>query len=85
MKTVLQAFMASITLHIIYIISTIGIGYIKTIYYKPDMQGEVYLLQNEVAFGMVISPYVYLISLLGVSVVCASIIMLYMKIKRRDL
>lgn len=85
MKTVLQAFMASIILHIIYILSTIGIGYIKTMYYKPDMQGEVYLLQNEVAFGTVISPYVYLISLLGVFIVCASIIASYKKIKRRDL
>jgi hypothetical protein len=85
MKTVLQAVIASIILHIIYILSIIGIGYIKTIYYKPDMQGEVYLLQNEVAFGTVISPYAYIISLLGVSIICASIIFLYKKIKRRYL
>jgi hypothetical protein len=85
MKTVLQAVIASIILHIIYILSIRGIGYIKTIYYKPDMQGEVYLLQNEVAFGTVISPYAYIISLLGVSIICASIIFLYKKIKRRDL
>ncbi len=85
MKTVLQAFMASIILHIIYIVSTIGIDYIKTMYYKPDMQGEVYLLQNEVAFSTVISPYAYIISLLGVSIICASIIFFYLKIKRRDL
>ncbi len=84
MKTVLQAFMASTILHIIYLLSTIGIGYIKTMYYKPDMQGGGHLLQNKVAFGMVISPYVYLFSLLGVCIICASIIALYKKIKRRE-
>lgn len=84
MKTVLQAVMASIILHIIYIFSTIGIGYLKTMYYKPDIKGDVYLLQNEVAFGMVTSPHVYLISLLGVFIICASIISLYKKVKRRE-
>lgn len=83
MKTVLQSFMASIILHIIYILGTIGIGYLKTMYYKPDLQGEEYHLQNKVAFGMVISPYVYLISLLIVSILYANIIVLYKKMKRR--
>ncbi|MGG7620568.1 hypothetical protein [Bacillus coreaensis] len=85
MKTVLQAVLASIILHIIYILNTIGIGYLKTMYYKPNLQGEGYLLQNEVVFVMVISPYIYLISLLGVSISCASIIVFYKKIKRREL
>ncbi|MCM3602595.1 hypothetical protein M3175_17825 [Robertmurraya korlensis] len=83
MKTILQAVIASIILHIIYIFCTIGIGYLKTMFYKPSRQGEVYLLQNEVAYGMVISPYFYLISLLVVSIICAGIIALYNKIKRR--
>lgn len=80
MKLVIQAFIASVIIHLVYIVCTIGIGYLKTKFYKPDISGEwgkVDYLQNEVAFGMVISPFFLVFTLVGIALICGVIIYLY--------
>ncbi|MBA9028842.1 hypothetical protein [Peribacillus huizhouensis] len=65
MKIILQAFIGSVIIHLVYIVCTMVVGYVKTKYYKPDIASKwdkVDYLQNEVAFGMVISPLFYVFS-----------------------
>ncbi|SES07506.1 hypothetical protein [Psychrobacillus sp. OK032] len=86
MKLVIQAFIASVIIHLVYIVCTIGIGYIKTKFYKPDISGsweKVDYLQNEVAFGMVISPFFFVFSLVGIAIICGIIIYLYKNFIRK--
>ncbi|AOV08009.1 hypothetical protein BI350_10985 [Sporosarcina ureilytica] len=80
MKLVIQAFIASIVIHLVYMFCTIGIGYIKTRFHKPDITGEwekVDYLQNEVAFGMVGSPFFLVFTFLGIALICGVVISLY--------
>lgn len=82
MKLVIQAFIASVIIHIVYIICMIGIGYIKTKFYKPNLLGEwenVDYLKSEVAFGMAISPFFFVFSLIGITIISGIIIYLYKK------
>ncbi|QEY21664.1 hypothetical protein D0S48_13840 [Psychrobacillus sp. AK 1817] len=82
MKLVMKAFIASVIIYLVYLVCTIGIGYIKTKFYKPDISSEwesVDYLQNEVAFGMVISPFFFVFSLVGIACICGIIIYLYKK------
>lgn len=86
MRLILKAFISSIVIHLIYIVYTIMDGYIKTKNYNPDMPSgwdNVEVLQNEVAFGMVISPFFILFSLLKVSIICAIIIISYEKLFKK--
>ena len=84
MKIMLQSIICSIILHFIYFVGIIKVGYIKTKYYEPDIAGawdKVETLQNEVAFGYVISsPYFYLLSIVGGSMICGILIFSYKKI-----
>ena len=80
MKLVIQAFIVSIVIHLVYIFGSIGIGYIKTKFYKPDISGEwekTDYLQNEVSFGMVGSPFFIVFTLLGIALICGVLIYLY--------
>lgn len=73
MKTVLQAFICSIIIHLIYLTSTLIIGYIKTKNYTPDISSayeNVEMLQNEVAFGQGVSPFFIGISFIGFTLLC---------------
>jgi hypothetical protein len=59
------------------------VAYIKTNAYQPDFSsewGQVQILQNEVAFGTIISPLLLLFSFVGVTVVCGIIIVSYRKL-----
>ncbi|MFB7638634.1 hypothetical protein [Peribacillus butanolivorans] len=83
MKVVFQAFIGSIILHVFYFVSTMIVGSIKTSQYKPGIEnawGQAETLQNEVVFGKVISLSVYLLSLVGVALICGIIIFSYKKI-----
>ncbi|MFC6037821.1 hypothetical protein ACFPYN_00010 [Paenisporosarcina macmurdoensis] len=80
MKVVLQAFMGSIAVHVVYIVGMVLVGYIKTRNYKPDIASawdKVETLQNEVVFVKVNSPFLYLFTFLGVAVICGIIIFSY--------
>ncbi|MHA6260049.1 hypothetical protein ACXYMX_09040 [Sporosarcina sp. CAU 1771] len=79
MKLVIQAFIVSIVIHLVYIFGSIGIGYIKTKFYKPQISGEwerVDYLQNEVSFGMVDPPFYLVFTLFGIALIYGVIIYL---------
>ena len=72
MKIIIQAFIGSIIIHVTYIVGMLLIGYLKTKFSKPDIStswDNVVILQNEVVFGRVISPYFALLSFVGVAVI----------------
>ncbi|MBO1001004.1 hypothetical protein IOC57_25175 [Bacillus sp. SD075] len=82
MKVVIQAFMGSIAIHIVYIAGLILVSYIKTRNYKPDIVNawdKVETLQNEVVFGKVNSPFLYVFTFMGVTLIYGVIILLYKK------
>ena len=82
-KTVLQAVISSVVIHLVYIVRQMVVGYIKTRNYNPDIvsawdKGET--LKNEVVFGKAISPFIYLLTFIGVTVICGIFIFLYKKL-----
>ena len=83
MKTVIQSLVISFVIHLIYIVGTMGVNYIKTRNYEPDIEnnwGDIKTLQNEVAFGVVSSPLLLLFTFVGVALICRLIIISYRKI-----
>ena len=83
MKTVLQALIGSIAIHLVYMVGMMVVSYIKTRNYKPDIASawdKVETLQNEVVFGRVNSPFLYLLTFIGVTVICGIIIFSYKKL-----
>ncbi|KAF0995480.1 hypothetical protein [Geobacillus sp. TFV-3] len=85
MKTVIQALLISLVVHIVYFAATIGIGYWKTKLYKPDVANaweHVDMLQNEVVFGQAGSSVVYLFSFVGVAMISGLVLYVY-KMARR--
>lgn len=87
MKILLQAFIGSIILHVMYIVCTMFAGFIKTKFYQPDISSaweKVGTLQNEVSFGMVTSPFFHINTLVGVAVICGIILFSYKKLFNKD-
>lgn len=80
---IFQAFVGSIVIHIIYIVGMMLVSYIRTRNYKPDIDDawdKVETLQSEVVFGKVNSPFLYLLTFIGVAVICGIIIFSYKKL-----
>jgi hypothetical protein len=83
MKVILQALIGSVVIHIIYFVSMMVVSYIKTRKYKPNLGNawdHVETLQSEVVFGQVGSPFLYLITFVGVTVICGIIMFSYKKL-----
>jgi hypothetical protein len=83
MKVTLQALIGSVVIHIIYFVGMMFVSYIKTRNYKPDIANawdHVETLQSEVVFGKVGSPFLYLITFIGVTVICGIIMFTYKKL-----
>jgi menaquinol-cytochrome c reductase cytochrome b subunit len=83
MKVVLQALIGSVVIHIFYFVGMMFVSYIKTRNYKPEIASawdHVETLQSEVVFGKVGSPFLSLITFIGVTVICGIIIFLYKKL-----
>lgn len=58
-RTIKQSLIFSFVVNVLYFAGTIGYGFIKTIYYVPDVADgyqDVEYLQNEVSFGVISSP-----------------------------
>lgn len=76
---VLQAIIGSFIIHVIYIVGIMLVGYIKTKNYKPDISSvwdRVDTIEKEVVIvGKVTPPYFYVLSFLGVAVICRIVIM----------
>ena len=86
MKWIFQALLASLLIHALYMISMISAGYFQTKTYEPNMAlvwNKVDTLQNEVAFGSVVSPLFGLFSFFGVAVVCGIAIFLYKRLVKK--
>ncbi|MGV2940524.1 hypothetical protein AB5I83_13080 [Mesobacillus sp. LC4] len=84
MKLFIQAAIGSIAIHVIYFVSLLVIGYIKTVNYTPDIEGSwnrVDPLQNEVAFGTTSSPFFFLFTFIGMTFFSVMIIVLFRKVK----
>lgn len=82
LKTIIQSLVISFVIHLIYIVGTVGVGYIKTRNYKPDIENKwenIETLQNEVSFGMVGSPLFFVFTFIGVALICGLIIISYRK------
>ena len=74
MKTIRLALLLSAALHVMYIIATFGIGFIRTLNYEPDIIAEadnVTMLQNEVTLGTTGSPLIYVFTWIGLAIVLA--------------
>ncbi|MFJ7941946.1 hypothetical protein ACIQYG_26345 [Peribacillus sp. NPDC096622] len=83
MKVILQAMIGSISIHAIYVVVMMLVGYIKTKNYKPDIEnawGMVENLQNDVEFVSDTPNHFYVLSFLGVSVICGIVILSYEKL-----
>lgn len=79
MRVVLQAIIGSILIHVIYIVGMMLVGYIKTKNYKPDISSvwdRVDTLEKEVVIvGKVTPPYFYVLSFVGVAVICGIVLL----------
>ena len=88
MKILLKVFIGSLIIFVIFIVYMmleLLVGYTKTKLYNPDIQSKwesVDVLQNEVSFGMIISPFFLLFSFLLMAIICVIIIFFYEKLFR---
>lgn len=82
MKIVLQAIATSMIIHVIYFVCVTVFAYVKTKNYESEHlgQGGQIDLQDEVVFGVIVSPSSIIFSLVGVAAVCGIILVLYKKI-----
>lgn len=80
MKLVFQAIICSVIIHIVYIAGIILVGYIKTKNYVPDIASNyenVMYLQNEVTFGVIFSPFYFVLTFVGVTAICGLILFFF--------
>ncbi|MCG7346535.1 hypothetical protein MHZ92_20740 [Sporosarcina sp. ACRSL] len=85
MKTVSKALAISFIIHFLYITGMLLFGYIQTINYKPEFEkawSNVVMLQDEVAFGVIGSPFNLLYTFVGVAFISGLALFLYSKIKK---
>lgn len=84
MKVIIQVIFCTIAIHIVYFISTMIIGYIRTKRYVPDMEAawnNVDNLPNRIIIrAPTISPAFYFLSLVIVAILCGLIIFLSKRI-----
>lgn len=85
MKTVIKALAASFVIHFLYIAGMLLSGYKQTKNYTPEIQrawNNVVVLQNEVAFGMIGSPFILMYTFIGAALIFGLVFSLYNKIKK---
>ncbi|MCA1322437.1 hypothetical protein LC085_21410 [Bacillus tianshenii] len=79
----MQALGISLIIHIFYFALTLVVGYLQTRNYNPSIANgwtEVEMLQSEVAFGTVGSPFFMLYSFIGVALISAFFIFFFRKV-----
>ena len=82
MKTVKQSMVISFLIHLVYIGGAFIKGYIETKNYQPNLGSQwenTEILQSEVAFGVSGSPMFYLLSFIGVTLLCDITFIMYKK------
>ncbi len=76
------SFLLSIIMHLVYFISILGWAYLKSHFFETDFLDEyenVNVLQNEVVFGYVGSPFSIMLSIIGTATIVALIYVLTKK------
>ncbi|MFN4214754.1 hypothetical protein [Exiguobacterium sp.] len=74
MKLLTRAAFISAALHLVYVIATFGIGFIRTLTYEPDIIAEtnnVVVLQDEVVIVTTGSPLFYVYTFFGITILAA--------------
>jgi L-asparagine transporter-like permease len=85
MKTIIKTLIISFVIHFIYIVGVLVVGYLQTRNYKSDIENawdNVGVLQNEVAFGVIGSPFILLYTFIGVALISGLTFFLYSKAKK---
>ncbi|MBS4201663.1 hypothetical protein KHA93_18840 [Bacillus sp. FJAT-49732] len=80
MKTLIQALLASLVLHLLYFGGSILYGYILTKNYTPNIENAVGL-DSEVAFGYAADPLFFVFTFIGVFFICGILIFFFKKSK----
>ncbi len=78
-KLILQSMMVSAILHFVYFGTMLVIGFVQTWNYTPDLSNGT-PLSNEVAFGFTVSPILFVLSFVVVSVLVGGLFVTYRKI-----
>ena len=77
MKVISKSLLGTTAIHGIYFMTTVAIGYVKTVNYEPDWEAawaNVEKLPSEVAFGSAPSPFLYVGSFLATALACGIIL-----------
>lgn len=80
LKTTIKALLISLIVHVIYFVSLMVVGYIKTINFVPSITEEydhVAIWQQKTSFGMMISPNIYLLTFIILTIIIALLINAY--------
>lgn len=83
MKIFSKALIGAIAIHSSYFTTTLAVGYVKTMNYKPDWEvtwENVENMQSEVAFGYAPSPFLYVCAFLGIVLACGILLSIYDKL-----
>lgn len=83
MQIFLKSLAAATALHVIYFFTTVAVGYVKTITYRPNMADaweNVEVLQQEVAFGSTVSPFSTIGTFMVLTLLCALVLYTYQKL-----
>ncbi|TAA66094.1 hypothetical protein [Planococcus salinarum] len=82
MRIFSKALLGATAIHGLYFMSTMAIGYIKTVNYEPDLEAAWAIVDNlprEVTFGYASSPFLYAGSFLATVSACGFILSMYEK------
>jgi hypothetical protein len=82
MKVLSKSILFSLVIHMIYFVGMMLVGYFKTKFYTPDIfkaWNDVHTLQSKAAFGFVYSPWIFLVSFIGIAIFSGVIIITYKK------
>jgi len=74
LKITTRAMLISTALHLLYLVATFGIGFIRTLNYEPDIIAEadnVVVLQDETVIGTTGTPLIYVFTWIGLAIVLA--------------
>ncbi|MED4530608.1 hypothetical protein ABET51_01055 [Metabacillus fastidiosus] len=85
MKIIIRAILISAVLHAAYFSLTFLEGYIITKAYVPGVGKDesVYMLQNEVTFGFVGNPFIFVYSFIALAFTCFIIQFVFQKLTRK--
>lgn len=82
MKLIPKSLLGATAIHGVFFMSTMAVGYIKTVNYEPDWEAtwaNVENLPSQVTFGPAPSPFLYAGSFLATVLACGIILRMYDK------